>query len=205
MAERPGTPLILKRASASRSSGQWRDDDYDVLENGVVVGRIFKVPVAPPDRPWMWASGHNGEIRRAAHGYEATREAAMAAFAKSWRRESASEEEDMRKLLLATVALMLAMPAAATTDYCAVVKKTPDGFLALREQPTVKSYLWTKLRPGTLLVIDDTSEDQCEENGRIRVCPTDGWSFVHTIPELDDGKPTPTQGWVATRYTRPVP
>jgi hypothetical protein len=92
------------------------------------------------------------------------------------------------KLLLATAALMLATPASATTDYCAVVKKTPDGFLALRAQPTVKSYLWTKLRPGTLLVIDDTSEDQCEENGRIRVCPTDGWSFVHTIPELDDGR-----------------
>jgi hypothetical protein len=45
--------LILKRASASRTSRQWRDDDYDVLENGVVVGRIFKVPVAPQDRPWM--------------------------------------------------------------------------------------------------------------------------------------------------------
>src|SRR5262245_30872645 len=28
---------------------------------------------------------HNGHIRRAAHGYEPTREAAMAAFAKSWR------------------------------------------------------------------------------------------------------------------------
>jgi hypothetical protein len=57
------TPLILKRASASRSSGQWRDDDYDVLENGVVVGRIFFLgAVAPPDRPWMWASGHNGEM-----------------------------------------------------------------------------------------------------------------------------------------------
>jgi hypothetical protein len=36
--------------------------------------------------PWMWASGHNGDIRRAAHGYEQAREAAMAAFAKSWRR-----------------------------------------------------------------------------------------------------------------------
>jgi len=35
----------------------------------------------------MWASGHNGEIRRAAHGNESTREAAMKAFAKSWRRE----------------------------------------------------------------------------------------------------------------------
>ena len=32
------------------------------------------------------ASGHDGDIRRATHGYEPTREAAMAAFAKSWRR-----------------------------------------------------------------------------------------------------------------------
>jgi hypothetical protein len=29
----------------------------------------------------------DGEIERAAHGYEATRDDAMAAFAKSWRRE----------------------------------------------------------------------------------------------------------------------
>jgi hypothetical protein len=33
------------------------------------------------------ASGHNGHMRRAAHGYEPTREAAMATFARSWRRE----------------------------------------------------------------------------------------------------------------------
>jgi hypothetical protein len=31
--------------------------------------------------PWMWASGHNGDIRRAAHGYEPTCAAAMVAFA----------------------------------------------------------------------------------------------------------------------------
>jgi hypothetical protein len=77
MAETTQSGLILKRASASRSSGQWSDDDYDVLENGVVVGRIFTVPTAPQGRPWMWASGHNGEIKRAAYGYEATREAAI--------------------------------------------------------------------------------------------------------------------------------
>jgi hypothetical protein len=83
------TSLILKRASASRSSGQWSDDDYDVLEDGVVVGRIFLLgAVSPPGRPWMWASGHSAAtVKRAAHGYEPTREAAMAAFAKSWRRE----------------------------------------------------------------------------------------------------------------------
>jgi hypothetical protein len=80
-------PLILTRANVSRSSGQWREDDYDVLENGVVVGRTFFLDaVASEGRPWMWASGHTDDIKRAAHGYEATREAAMAAFAKSWRR-----------------------------------------------------------------------------------------------------------------------
>jgi hypothetical protein len=58
-----------------------------VLESGVVVGRIFKEPAAPHGRPWMWASGHSAAtVKRAAHGYEPTREAAMAAFAKSWRR-----------------------------------------------------------------------------------------------------------------------
>jgi hypothetical protein len=72
--------LTLKRAPIG-----WKEDDYDVLENGVIVGRIFKVPIAPGNRQWMWTSSHNGLIRRPAHGYEPTREAAMAAFAKSWR------------------------------------------------------------------------------------------------------------------------
>jgi hypothetical protein len=76
------SPLILKRAPIG-----WNQDDFDVVEEGVIVGRIFKVPIAPQDRPWMWRSGHNGQIRRAAHGYEPTREAAMAAFVKSWGRE----------------------------------------------------------------------------------------------------------------------
>jgi hypothetical protein len=39
--------LILKRASASRPSGEWSDDDFDVLEGGAVVGRIFKLHAAP--------------------------------------------------------------------------------------------------------------------------------------------------------------
>jgi hypothetical protein len=46
--------LILKRASASRPSGQWSDDDFDVLADGVVVGRIFKANAAPVGEPWMW-------------------------------------------------------------------------------------------------------------------------------------------------------
>jgi hypothetical protein len=40
-------PLILKRASASRPSGEWSEDDYDVLADGVVVGRIFRAAASP--------------------------------------------------------------------------------------------------------------------------------------------------------------
>jgi hypothetical protein len=86
MIEAGGEVLILKRASASRPSGHWSDDDFDVLCNGTVVGRIFNANAAPVGSPWMWTlifPHHEG--RRPTHGYEATREAAMAAFAKSWR------------------------------------------------------------------------------------------------------------------------
>jgi hypothetical protein len=81
--------LILKRASASRSSGEWNDDDFDVLANGQVVGRIFKANAAPVGTPWMWTILviEDREKYMLTHGYEPTREAAMAAFAKSWRRQ----------------------------------------------------------------------------------------------------------------------
>ena len=80
--------MVLKRASASRLSGEWNDDDYDVLADGVVVGRIMKAAAAPVVQPWLWtlAFGQH-EDRTPTHGYEPTRETAMAAFAKSWRRE----------------------------------------------------------------------------------------------------------------------
>src|SRR5262249_61791632 len=41
------TVLLLKRASASRPAGDWNEDDYDVLADGAVVGRILKVHAAP--------------------------------------------------------------------------------------------------------------------------------------------------------------
>jgi hypothetical protein len=74
--------LVLKRARASRPSRQWRDDDYDVLENGVVVGRIF---CREPRRRTVPGCGHRATTATyaARPGYEPTREAAMAAFAKS--------------------------------------------------------------------------------------------------------------------------
>jgi len=74
--------LILKRSPID-----WNQEDYEVLEDSVVVGRIFLMPIGLKGRPWMWVIRER-KGRTPTHGYEATREAAMAAFAKRWRRES---------------------------------------------------------------------------------------------------------------------
>ena len=59
-----------------------------MLEKGFIVGRIFTVQTAPQGRPCVWASGHSAAtIKRAAHGYKPTREAAMGGVRQVWRRE----------------------------------------------------------------------------------------------------------------------
>jgi hypothetical protein len=76
------TTLILKRAPI----GGWSMGDYDVLADGEVAGHIMKVNAGPVDAPWMWTMWP-AKDRAPMHGYELTREAAVAAFTKNWRRE----------------------------------------------------------------------------------------------------------------------
>jgi hypothetical protein len=75
-----GPTIDAQRASASRPSGERNDDDYDVLADGVVE-RIMKAAAAPVGQPWLCTLtfGHH-EDPTPTHGYEATREAAIAAF-----------------------------------------------------------------------------------------------------------------------------
>jgi hypothetical protein len=73
----PVTSLLLKRASTSRPSGEWNDEDYDA--DGAVVGRIMKAAAVPVGMSWMWTLAFDyHEDRTPTHGYEATREAANA-------------------------------------------------------------------------------------------------------------------------------
>ena len=78
------TGVLLRRVKAARPGAQ-HVDDYDVIDgDGLIIGRIFKSTTSPfVGTPWIWtlAFGHHGE-RTPTHGYAATREAAMAAFAK---------------------------------------------------------------------------------------------------------------------------
>jgi hypothetical protein len=54
--------LLLKRAALSRPSAQWNNDDFDVVANGEIVGRIFKAGVSVA-RPWMWTLMHHERQR----------------------------------------------------------------------------------------------------------------------------------------------
>jgi hypothetical protein len=102
--------LILNRDPVGQNP-----EDYSILENGVIVGRIFKVPMAPAG-PWMWVSGHNGDIRRAdtaadsgnrvqcgaipgpAFGQRSETMPALGLPAR-WRRGSPSRSLELRRLL----------------------------------------------------------------------------------------------------------
>jgi hypothetical protein len=80
-------PLILKRASASRSSGQWSDEDYDVLADGKVIGRIYERGSAhePPELRWFWSITEiAAAVPNVTNGHAATREEAMAKFRHGW-------------------------------------------------------------------------------------------------------------------------
>ena len=48
----------------------------------------MKAAAKPTDASWLWSLAYGyHEDRMPTHGYEPTRDAAMAAFARSWRRE----------------------------------------------------------------------------------------------------------------------
>ena len=55
-----------------------------MIAAGLVVGRLMKTAAAPEASPWFWTLAYGThKDRTPMHGHEPTREAAMAAFAKS--------------------------------------------------------------------------------------------------------------------------
>ena len=53
-------------------------NDYEVIADDWIVGRIVLSDASPAERPWMWSLDHEFyQGRERTYGYEATREAAM--------------------------------------------------------------------------------------------------------------------------------
>ena len=77
--------LILKTTRSQYGSPFDAENDYVVLHDGRVIGRIFLSPQAPQGCSWFWtitAREHPASIH--SRGYSATREQAMADFKAQW-------------------------------------------------------------------------------------------------------------------------
>ena len=102
----------------------------------------------------------------------------------------------MKKLLLAAAMLMVAIDSShATEDFCAVVKHTDDGFLALRAEPTTQSEIVFKLHQGDYVIADTLGATDHK-----------GWTHVNSVLRRDGPSDASkkyahyTHGWVASRY-----
>jgi hypothetical protein len=85
--------LILKRAKLSRSSGQWQDEDYDVLADGKVVGRIYEDASAstPRELRWFWSITETvPAVRNGTYGHAATLDEAKAKLRDNWTKVKAA-------------------------------------------------------------------------------------------------------------------
>jgi hypothetical protein len=69
--------LVLRRASTSRPSGSWEDDDFDVFDGDRDIGRIYRVN--GHDGTWFWGVSFQ-VTRRKSYGYALSLEDAKAAF-----------------------------------------------------------------------------------------------------------------------------
>ena len=77
-----------KRGKFSSSCGQWKDEDYDVLADGTVVGRILESGSRfdPPGLQWTWSIFIVPAMPGVTNGTAATREEAMTKFRVGWER-----------------------------------------------------------------------------------------------------------------------
>jgi hypothetical protein len=74
--------LLLRRAPAAPG------EVYDVLSGSRIVGRILLSDASAASQ-WVWTLSYDyHEDRTPTHGYAATRDAALQAFARSWNRET---------------------------------------------------------------------------------------------------------------------
>lgn len=94
------------------------------------------------------------------------------------------------KYVLIVASLLLATSAHATEDFCAVVLKSRDGFVALREQPTTDSVISIKLWQGDFLYADTLGYDH------------KGWTHVVGVSGHENMDPELKHGWISSRYVQ---
>jgi hypothetical protein len=71
------TTLLLRRATISRFSGSWSDDDFEVFDGERMVGRIFR---QVGGKAWFWGMSLQLTQARESYGTAENLDDAKAAF-----------------------------------------------------------------------------------------------------------------------------
>jgi hypothetical protein len=82
--------LTLRRASASRISGSWQHEDYDVFDGDRDVGRIYLMHAYGGTETWFWGVSFD-LTHRNSYGRAKSLDEAKAAFRAeylAWQREA---------------------------------------------------------------------------------------------------------------------
>jgi hypothetical protein len=105
----------------------------------------------------------------------------------------------MKHLLMiaATLLALTSVTNATGPDNCAVVSKTPDGFLNVRKAPTMKSDIIAKIHPGDLVYAD------AYECSITDACQIDNWTHIASVLRSSGpNKPQALRGWVGTQFLK---
>jgi hypothetical protein len=86
---------------------------------------------------------------------------------------------------------------ATGPDNCAAVSKTPDGFLNVREAPTMKSKIIAKIHPADLVYADAYECNITDD------CDIKSWTHIASVLRSSGpNKPQALRGWVATKFLK---
>jgi hypothetical protein len=89
------TPLTLRHANASRISGEWQHEDYDVFDGARDVGRIYLVDEFGGSETWLWGVSFQVTKRKSYGRADSLDEAKLAFRAEyaRWQREAADDAD----------------------------------------------------------------------------------------------------------------
>jgi hypothetical protein len=101
---------------------------------------------------------------------------------------------------------VLTTAPGAHADYCAIVKKTNDGFLAVRKEPTVKGEMIAAIRADFPVHISSSNQFlEADEQFFDKNLPKNWTKWVFVSGWFSTGDAEPSHGWVYGKYLKKVP
>jgi len=100
------------------------------------------------------------------------------------------------------LASLIPLDASATETFCAVIERTDDGFVTVREGPAANYSARGMLVPSDQLWMDtrhcrsDFGREFCDEKG--------AWLFVERVFPNGDPSRSKIKGWVNSHFIRQI-